>query len=384
MTGAELRSEAATLDGWLRAAALPLWVTSGFDEQHGRFEERLDFQGRPILDVPLRLLVQARQIHVYATAAERGWHSGALEYVERAFESLQRDYYRRDGRDGWLFSVTREGAVVDATRDLYGHAFVLLAIASYARATGKRSALALADETLAFLDRDMKSPEGGYDETLPARQGARRQNPHMHLFEALLALWEASGDVGHRDRADELLELFTSRFFQPDKGVVLEYFDDALRPAAGDSGKIVEPGHLYEWCWLLRAYERSVPGRPIGPIVDALYDHANRHGHDDDGLIVDELSADGAVATASRRLWPMTEAIRCNMSEVAAGRSGAAPKAAALASRLRARFLTPQGGWMDRLDRSGTPVGDYMPASSLYHVIGAVDALSNFQFKNEG
>lgn len=381
MTGSRLRSAGATLEDWLQGAALPLWATSGFNERYGRFEERLDLWGRPLMDVPLRLMVQARQIHVYSMAAERGWYAGALERVERAFEAFQRNYHRRDGGDGWIFSVTQEGAVVDATRDLYGHAFVLLAIASYTRVTGGRSALALADETLAFLDREMKAPAGGYGETLPPRRGPRRQNPHMHLFEALLALWEASADDRYRDRADELLGLFETHFFQRTAGVVLEYFDDTLLPAAGSPGNIVEPGHLYEWCWLLRAHQRATRGRGSASIIDALYEYADRHGQDGDGLIVDELSVDGSVATPSRRLWPMTEAIRCNVSEAAAGRPEAAGKAATLAARMSERFLTSQGGWKDRLDRTGTPVDQSMPASSLYHVVGAIDALSNFRLE---
>lgn len=381
MTIPTLRSVTSTLDNWLQKAALPLWATNGFDERHGRFEERLDLEGRPVLDVPLRVMVQARQIHVYSMASERGWYPGARERVERAFEAFQREYHRRDGRDGWIFSQTREGVVADATRDLYGHAFVLLAVASYVRATGRRSALALADETLAFLDRDMKAPAGGYDEALPPGRGPRRQNPHMHLFEALLALWEASADGRYRDRAEELLELFRARFFLRTRGVVLEYFDDCLLPVAGSAGKIVEPGHLYEWCWLLRAHERTTRSTENTSTIDALYDYADLYGRDHDGLIVDELSLDGSVATPSRRLWPMTEAIRCNVAEAAAGRPEAAAKAATLAARMSERFLTPQGGWTDRLDRAGTPIDRWMPASSLYHVVGAVDALSNFKLE---
>jgi mannose-6-phosphate isomerase len=114
-------------------------------------------------------------------------------------------------------------------------------------------------------------------------------------------------------------------------------------------------------------------------IIDALYEYAERHGQDDDGLIVDELSLDGSVATPSRRLWPMTEAIRCNVAEAAAGRPAAAGKAATLAAGMGERFLTSQGGWKDRLDRTGMPIDRWMPASSLYHVVGAIDALSNFK-----
>ena len=33
------------------------------------------------------------------------------------------------------------------------------------------------------------------------------------------------------------------------------------------------------------------------------------------------------------------------------------------------------GGWMDRLDAEGRPATDFMPASTLYHLLGAVAEL---------
>ncbi len=364
----------------MREQALPLWATSGFDLEAGRFEEGLTLETQRRRQVPIRLLVQARQIFVYALADRRRWHSGAAAIVERAFASMQRDYFRSDGRDGWVFSVTRDGNVVDPTRDLYAHGFVLLAVASYVRSTGKREALALAHETLAFLDRDMATPPGGgYVERLPVRDGLRRQNPHMHLFEALLALWECSGDRHFLERAGKLFDLFVERFFQAEQGVLLEYFDAALRPASG-SDAIVEPGHHFEWCWLLRRYERETNDGRVGPVVERLYGHAGRAGFDTDGLLVDELHPDGTIVKASRRLWPVTEAIKCDLAEALRGRPGAEERAVALTNALYGRFLhpAPRGGWVDRLDRDGAPLGDFMPATSLYHLVGAVDELSGF------
>jgi len=360
--------------------ALLLWATSGFDAGAGRFEEGLTFAGERLPDLPIRLLVQARQIDVYALAERRQWYAGAGALVERAFASMRRDYFRRDGRDGWVFSITRDGTVVDSTRDLYAHAFVLLAIAAYVLATGKQEELALAHETLAFLDRDMTAPlGGGYIEALPVRHGPRRQNPHMHLFEALLALWECSGDRFFLERAEVLFELFVSRFFQAGQGVLLEFYDEALMPSA-DIGAIVEPGHHFEWCWLLRRYEKETGDRRVGAIVDKLYEHASRSGFDRDRLIVDEVRPDGTIAKGSRRLWPMTEAIKCNLAEVAHGRAGCLENVLALTESLSSHFLTPapRGGWLDRLGQDGSRRSDFMPATSLYHLIGSVDELSEF------
>ncbi|MBY0321598.1 MAG: AGE family epimerase/isomerase [Reyranella sp.] len=377
---ARLEPAASALVDWAIDAALPLWASAGFDAEHGRFEERLTLGGAPLPDAPVRLMSQARQIHAYALAARRGWHGAALGLVERAFASMVRDYRGRDDRGGWVFSIRRDGAVVDARRDLYSHAFVLLAIASYVEATGRREALALADETLAFIERDMAAPEGGgFVEELPTKGGVRRQNPHMHLFEGLLALWECSRQERHLARATALFELFAARFFQADPGVVGEYYTTDLKPADGVVGRIVEPGHHHEWVWLLRRFEQA-SGRPAQAHVDALYGHADRYGSDEAGMIVGELLADGSPRAGVRRIWPVTEAIKANLIEARHGRAQGEGRAAALAVLLRDRFLTidPPGGWLDRLDERGRCVSDFMPASTLYHLLGAIDELSRF------
>lgn len=375
---AALETAAAALVSWATDAALPLWGAAGFDSEHGRFEERLTFRAQRLPAVPVRLMSQARQIHTYALAARRGWHPGAASLVEQAYASMVRDYRQRDDRPGWIFSIRRDGTVADPRRDLYTHAFVLLAIASYVGVTGNHQALALADETLAFIERHMAAPcGGGFVEELPPLGGVRRQNPHMHLFEALLALWECSGDAGYLARAADLGDLFASRFFRSDHGVLCEYFTAALEPADGLAGNLAEPGHHYEWVWLLRRFERA-SGRSLQRYVDALYSHADRHGFDGAGLIVDEVLVDGSHHTRSRRAWPITEAIKANAVEARLGRPGAGAKAVALAGLLRDHFLPtdPAGGWFDRLDVKGGCISEFMPASTLYHLVGAIDEIS--------
>ena len=59
---------------------------------------------------------------------------------------------------------------------------------------------------------------------------------------------------------------------------------------------------------------------------------------DSDGLIVDELLVDGCCRPPSRRLWPITEAIKAIIVEARLGRPGPR-RAAALAERLVTRLL---------------------------------------------
>jgi len=379
LAASSIRDAAAQLRRWAIDHGLPLWASAGFDRQHKRFVERLSMQGQPDTEVPVRLLVQCRQIYSYALAARRGWHGGAHELAADAFASMVRDYHRRDGRAGWVFSIHRDGAVADARRDVYSHAFLLLAAGSYVQVTGDQSGLSVADDTLAFLDAELPAPGGGYLEGSPAVDTTRRQNPHMHLFEGLLTLWSSTREPRYLARARAMFELFATRFFLPESGVLCEYFDNELKPLPGVRGRIVEPGHHYEWIWLLRWYERE-SGRAVQRYVDGLYRHADRYGYDNAGMIVDEALIDGSHHLRSRRTWPVTEALKANIVEAAAGRERAKERALALANILLGQFLTrdPAGGWIDRLDEHGQPATDVMPASTLYHVMCAINELDRF------
>lgn len=375
-----LVANSSRLREWAIEQALPLWATNGFDAASGRFREALSLDGRPLIDAPTRLIVQSRQIYSYALALRNGWFPSALSIVENAYAALVRDYYQPDGKPGWTFSVLDDGRIGDPRRDLYSHGFALLAISSYMQATGHREPIALVDETLEFLDMELRAPlSGGYLEAMPLAGGPRRQNPHMHLFEAFLSLWTSTRDGRFLARAGEMFALFTSRFFNPISGTLGEYFDEALQPAVGVAGTIVEPGHHSEWIWLLRWFERET-GRAVHAYTEALYAHVAKHGYDAAGLMVDELLTDGTHRTPSHRTWPMTEAIKANIAEATAGRTGAETRAAELAGVLFDQFLSIgyPGGWVDRLDARGRPAADTIPASTLYHVLCAVDELDRF------
>ena len=71
----------------------------------------------------------------------------------------------------------------------------------------------------------------------------------------------------------------TTRFFQRDSGVLLEHFDRRWAPNDDATERICEPGHQYEWSWLLRTYAACV-GKADEPVARALKVFADRHGYD--------------------------------------------------------------------------------------------------------
>jgi mannose/cellobiose epimerase-like protein (N-acyl-D-glucosamine 2-epimerase family) len=359
----------ARLKRWVVAEALPLWGQTGFDSARGSFIERLTFEGAPLHSAPRRAMVQARQIYVFSHAALLGWRpEGKVTALEAAHRLIDR-YHGVDGDHGWVFSVHPDGAVHDAKRDFYAHSFALFGLAWAYKLAPEPRFLSAALATLTVLDQRFESPSGGYHSVLPADHGKREQNPHMHLFEAMLAWFEATGREMFLARAAELYGMMAARFFQHRTGILAEYFDGSWNPREGIDGRICEPGHHFEWSWLLRRYAQ-LSGRGDSPIAKALKEFGDRHGFDSEGFVVDQLLDDGRVHKASRRCWPHTESIKAEVAAAESGDGEASARAAQTIDRLLAVFLgrPVAGGWIDHVDANGAPIVDSMPASTLYHV----------------
>ncbi len=369
------RAQARFAD-WMFQDALPVWSAVGFDGPGLGFHEHLTLAGMPA-DVPFkRIRVQARQIYVFSHAHLLGFAVG-IDVAADALRFITTHGSRADG--GWVRTLGRKGGVLDPAADLYDIAFVLLALAWFARATGDRGALQQARRTVQWVRDTMAAPGGGYHNAVPMEPGHRQQNPHMHLLEAALALYEASGEDLFADLAHELVRLFRSHFHHADTGTLGEFYDDLLQPAPADAGTHVEPGHHYEWAWLLDRYARLFGGALDTEIMQ-LYQFAETYGRDPSGsAVLDVVNRDGTVRHASSRLWPQTEALKAHAAmarrDVAVDRRIEAGLATLLDKHLTA---CPRGMWRDHFTTvDGCAMGAKIPASSLYHVMMAFAELES-------
>ena len=368
-----LRRALAPILAWTKETALPFWGTVGVDWTRGGFHERLDLDGTPVLTVPKRLMVQGRQLFVYSSAALLGWYPLGRGLAERCVEYMLCEFYKTDGKPGWIHSLAPKGGIANPMRDGYAHAFALLGLSWYHLLTGDSQVISIIDETIDYLDDALAATHGGYLDAIPPTDAIRRQNPHMHLFEAFVALHQATLHEKYLLHATRIFELFSTRFFQSQTGALCEYLTEELKPLPVARGLICEPGHHFEWIWLLRQYKK-LSGSNVNPYCTALYDHADKHGWDNGGFIVDELDFFGSVVTRSRRIWPHTEGVKANIVEGEAGRSGCDERGAQCLSCLWEAFLARPitGGWIDRVSADGTPIVDFIPTSTLYHIFGAV------------
>jgi mannose-6-phosphate isomerase len=324
-------------------------------------------------------MVQARQISVYAAAALNGTYPSGGDLALRASDTMIRTYFEGDGAPGWLFSVDRSGRAVDVKRDLYAHAFAIFGLAWAIRLDYNRKQALTIAKTLEILDRDFAdASHGGYWDGLPRSDRLRRHNPHMHLFEALLALFEATEAEEALHRCQKLHALAMNRFFSRRAGVIREYFDDDwnVHPASGLGN--VEPGHLLEWAWLLRRFEAASGLKQDEP-VSMLIGAALRYGVDAAlGRVVGEIYENGTVRSASTRVWPHAEALHALSEEMNRGPNAQSQLVISILRRLRTVYCPDRldGGWVDHVDANDEPISIMMPASSLYHLYFGIGALS--------
>ena len=324
-----LEAELAALRARMTETILPFWSTQGFDGACGLFRERLDFKARPIDDIPIRAMVQARQIYVFADAARTGLLPSGAGPAERALDSLLRRFCAGgDARQGFAFSLLRDGTVACADRDSYTHAFILFALASAYRLTGDARIRRAVDQTLGFVDRHLMDPvHAGLHDRHPEPGPFKAQNPQMHLLEACLALHEAFPEDSHLARAGAIVALFEGKLFRSAPGALPEHFaaDWAAHPEAG-RGDVFEPGHHFEWAWLLRRYEH-LAGVPPSETSARLWETALASGLTPEGLIYDEVGLDLRPRQARHRLWPHAEAVRARRGPLRPRRrAGARPR----------------------------------------------------------
>lgn len=372
--GQDAAAALASASAWLRTTAWPLWLEYGVDRTRRGFHEALDTRDLrcPVDYDYRRLRVAARQVFVFSEAHRVGL-PGAAEAVEIGVDFLLRCARGEDG--GYAQRFDLYGEVTDSTRDLYDHAFVLLAFASAAGVLPRSAMRHHALELISYLDRHFAHPCGGYIESLPPVL-PRRQNPHMHLIEACLAAAESFGDDIFLIRAGELGELLLDRLLHAGTGALPEAFDDSLSPVCEGDRHLAEPGHHCEWVWLL-----DWLGRLPTPVTERRADikeasarlmrFVDIYGiNPRTGTLFDEVWSDGTPKAAGSRLWPQTEWLKATVLRQDADEAGILAAHRALAGHLRG--VQVPGLWVERLNARGEPLDQPAPASSLYHLTAGI------------
>lgn len=361
-----LNEGALRLTSWLRQAALPVWSSLGQDADGG-FEEVIGLDGRNIF-TQRRARVQARQLQVFSEAGRQGWRGQWGTVVDRGLSRLKDAYLRPDGL--MRTRLTADGSVLDETAMVYDQAFFLFALASISTAQSRND---LEEQAAGVRDLLLERADklGGIREN---GDHPYQSNAHMHLLEAALAWESISRDAAWSKLSDRIVELARSKFIDAETGCLREFFQQDWAPAHGEDGRLVEPGHQFEWAWLLARYGRNRNDQAAISDAWRLYQAGLKGVDPRRDVAIDAINIDGTVRSARARLWPQTEWLKASLILALLaddGQRALCLDQAATALRAVWRYLTPQGLWHDKLLDTGDFIDEPAPASSFYHLMAA-------------
>jgi len=266
------------------------------------------------------LVSSTRFVFNYAMALRE---FGNAEYRDAALHGLRylREVHRDPATGGYAWTL-RDGQPEDRTNHCYGLAFVLLAYATAYKA-GITETHAWMDETWDLLEKYFwEAAYGLYRDEANAQWNFstyRGQNANMHMCEAMLAAFEATGETRYLDRALTLADNMTRRQAKLADGLVWEHYDTQWHidwEYHKDDPKHLfrpwgfQPGHQTEWAKLLLILDRYRPVEWLVPTAQHLFDTALKHSWDEArGGMVYGFAPDGSVCDDDKYFWVQAESL---------------------------------------------------------------------------
>jgi mannose-6-phosphate isomerase len=375
---------------WFLSQALPLWRDRGVDRQHGGFHEKLDASACA-REEPRRTRVVARQLYVFATAPSLGDAHDAQPLIDHGLDFLLG--HLLSDSDTFHAAYAIEPRQANTRFDLYEQAFGLFALgAVYQRSPSSHPDLpAQAERILQRLQSGWRHPDIGFQESQPPSPPLR-SNPHMHLLEAALCWQQAMGHQAEswNTLVHQLVTLCLHKLVQRPSGLVTELFDLDWAPLPGPDGELVEPGHQFEWGWLLMSWAGREPSHPLAEAAVRAAEHMIRQGEAlgvdvARGVAINALGTSGEVRDASAKLWPQTERIKAWVAMAQTSQTDdALTHALACGTRairgLMRYFQHPlSGAWHESLGPDDRWQLQDTRASSLYHIVCALAVASELQ-----
>jgi mannose-6-phosphate isomerase len=361
----------ARLKRWVAEEAYPLWWSQGADHEKGGFHEKIAMDGTAVV-LPKRARVQPRQIYAFSKAKALGW-SGDMEGAVRHGVDFYLTHYRRpDGLFRTL--VAPDGEPLDESIAFYDQSFALFGLHSAYVALGEDGAyLDMARQLMAEWSRTRKHPVIGFEESVP-RMVPLGSNPHMHLFEACQAWFAVDPEGPWGGVADEVARLALTYFIDAKSGALREFFDGNWQPMPGQPGRIVEPGHQFEWAWLLMRWGTARGDDKMIKAALRLVEIGETFGTDDRNVAFFSLFDDFTPHDKKARLWAQTERIKahCLAAELTGERKHWDLSVQAVQGLDKFLAVPVPGLWRDILNPDGSFVEEPAPASSFYHIVCAI------------
>lgn len=287
------------------------------DPSGGYHQNFLD-DGR-LFDTHFKQLVSSTRILVnYATAGILFGRKDYLDIARHGLDYLEEVHWQASSQTyAWTLDNHKP---LDMTQQAYGYAFVLLAYAA-ARKAGLVQDDSKLQQVYDLLEQRFWQAEYGLyaDEISPegVLSPYRGQNANMHLCEAMLAAFEATGNNQYLERASQLAQSIAVRQASLTNDLVWEHYTPEFKPDWDynrDDPKNLyrpwgfQPGHQTEWAKLLLILNRHAPQAWQIERAASLFDRAYQQAWDNqDGGLVYGFDPEGNWCDDDKYFWVQAE-----------------------------------------------------------------------------
>jgi len=330
MNGEAAQDWAAVFRDTLQHKVLQFWVDHAVDKQYGGIFGRLDRQGRQTDYGNKSVVLISRSLWSFSEAYRRYPDPMYQKMAAECLKFLREKMWDKE-HGGYYFMVSRDGNIVDSTKQLNPMSYAMEGLAEYAVAFHDPQAAHEALDLFDVIDRHAHDNEnGGYRIAFTADWqfipnykdgpngagsfGRKSYDWHLGLLEALATLYGVTGDAQVKRRVNELLDIFANKIIDTNIGYGRYYFHDdwSVADRDGDS-KQCEYGLDLEASWLITEAAQRV-GRQNDANIRraslALVDHALKYGFDSaHGGIYRTGSASEPASNRNMEWWQQCEAM---------------------------------------------------------------------------
>lgn len=287
------------------------WMKHGKDPKGG-FYGVVDQRGRPDAFAERGLVQQSRHLYAFTVLAKAwDWRLDLVEVAQEQYQFLKK--YRNPETGLFYFKKDYSGErTTDAGSSLYANAQAIYALATYGKSMDNSEAVQIALDCFATLDAATHDPiYGGYTEEnmdIVLFKGAdKASNSHLHMMEALIALYHATENAKVQERLDELFTVLSQKIYNPTLPTFayeLFYKDWSAVPVS-----TIGYGHALEAAWLLKVAADTL-GKNESIIAEPVAKQAISKSFDTKrGGVFDEAGRDGTFLTSNKIWWPQYEAL---------------------------------------------------------------------------
>ena len=312
----EIRTLQAEVREELVRNILPFWMGT-VDLENGGYVGQIKGNNEIIYQADKGGILNARILWTFSAACRILKQPVLLANAIRAKEYLLQHFWDYE-YGGIYWSCYFQGKQANTKKQIYVLAFACYALSEFHRATGDSESLEKAVQLFRLIEKySFDQIQNGYfeafaqdwttlsDVRLSAKDAneAKTMNTHLHILEAYTNLYRVWSDSELKNRIENLIELFLSKFIGKSHQMQL-FFTENWEPRH----QIVSYGHDIEASWLIHE-AASVIGTSKTKDTVLNMAHACFEGIQSDGSMIYELNRETGHFDLDRHWWVQAETV---------------------------------------------------------------------------